>query len=220
MTVPVSEIAQQRTVRLIPSAFYKPAVLRALVDNDAEMDDLAALEALTSQRLGPDAVPAPIDYERWGRTYISAAFTYRREGGNRFNDGNRGAWYAGFDERTALSEVAFHKTRELRNIDWFHEETDYRALHASFIGRFHDIRTSNPFPDCLHADPDIGYPAGQAVARDLMTADSRGLIYPSVRHSGGTCLVAFQPHVVQDVVPGANWKIIWDGSPTWKAVAP
>ena len=193
--------------------------MRALVDSDAELDQLAALEALTSKRLGPDAITAPVEYDKWGKSIISAAFTYRREGGNRFNDSSRGAWYAGFDERTALEEVAYHKTRELRNIDWFYDETDYRALHASFIGRFHDIRTANPFPDCLHADPAIGYPAGQSLAVDLMSAGSRGLIYPSVRHAGGSCIVAFQPHVVQDVTPGARWKIIWNGSPAWQAVA-
>jgi hypothetical protein len=217
--IPVSEIAQQRTVRLIPAAFYKPPVLQALVDSHDELDVLARLEGLTSKRLGLEATHAPIEYDRWGRTFISAAFAYCREGGNRFNDGKRGAWYAGFEERTALHEVAFHKTRELRNINHFHETSDYRALHASFIGRFHDIRTSNPMPECLHPDPEIGYRAGQTLAKSLIEEESRGLIYPSVRYSGGTCIAAFQPNVVQDVVPGANWRIVWNGSPTWQATA-
>jgi hypothetical protein len=51
VTVPVSEIAQQRTVRLIPTAYYKPAVLRALVDTDDELEQLERLEGLTSGRL-------------------------------------------------------------------------------------------------------------------------------------------------------------------------
>jgi hypothetical protein len=217
VSVTIAEIAQQRTVRLIPTAYYKPPVLQALVDTQAELDDLAALEGLTSKRLGPGAVPS--DYDRWGQTYISAAFTYCREGGNRFNDGRRGAWYAAFDDRTALSEVAFHKTRELGYIGHFHEETEYRALHASFIGRFHDIRSSTPVPECLHAEPEIGYPAGQALADSLIEIGSRGLIYPSVRNPGGICIVAFQPNVVQDVSAGANWKIVWNGSPRWQALA-
>jgi len=48
---------------------------------------------------------------------------------------------------------------------------------------------------------------------------SRGLVYPSVRDPGGTCIVAFQPNAVQDVTPGANWKISWNGSPVWAATA-
>ncbi len=49
MSVPITEIAQQRTVRLIPTAYYKPLVLRALVDSDEEMEILARIEGLTSK---------------------------------------------------------------------------------------------------------------------------------------------------------------------------
>ena len=56
-------------------------------------------------------------------------------------------------------------------------------------------------------------------ARSLIGAASRGLIYPSVRNPDGTCIVAFQPNAVQDVTPGANWKVSWDGSPVWTATA-
>jgi len=56
VTVPVSEIAQQRTVRLIPTAYYKPPVFRALIDTEDEAVELARLEGLTSKRLSR---PAP-----------------------------------------------------------------------------------------------------------------------------------------------------------------
>lgn len=217
MTLPISEVAQQRTVRLIPTAYCKPPVLRALVDSDDEAEVLAALEGMTSKRLA--ASTTDLDYDLWGRTHIAAAFTYTRKGGNRFNDENRGAWYAGFDDRTALSEVAFHKTRELAYIDYLYDEVQYRALHASFIGRFHDLRGVTPAPDCLHSDTSVGYPAGQALSKSLISLGSRGLIYPSVRHSGGICIAAFQPNVVQDVIPGANWKITWNGTSNWSATA-
>jgi RES domain len=135
------------------------------------------------------------------------------------NDENHGAWYAGFDDRTSLTEVAFHKTRELGYIDYYYDDVQYRALHASFIGRFHDIRKIDPIPDCLHSDTAIGYPRGQALANELIAAGSRGLIYPSVRHLGGICIVAFRPNAVQDVAPGACWRIVWNGSPQWAATA-
>lgn len=217
MSVPVAEIAQQRTVRLVPTAHYKPPVLRALVDSDAELDALATIEGLTSKRLARPVPTVGLDYDAWGRTFISAAFTYCRKGGNRFNDETTGAWYAAFDDRTALHEVAFHKTRELAFIEHFHDAVQYRALHASFIGRFHDLRNVVPPPDCLHRDPAVGYPLGQALARQLTAEGSRGLVYPSVRNPGGVCLVAFRPHVVQDVSPGACWQLTWDGTPNWRA---
>jgi hypothetical protein len=74
-------------------------------------------------------------------------------------------------------------------------------------------------PQCLDPDITVGYPKGQALARELIAARSRGLIYPSVRNPGGTCLVAFQTNVVQDVTPGANWKLTWNGSRDCTATA-
>ena len=217
MTIPISEIAQQRTVRLIPSAYYKPAVIRALVDTDAEYDVLAELEGLTSSRL--QSTPIAGIGDGWGRSHIEAAFTYIRVGGNRFNDENTGAWYAGFDERTSLAEVAYHRTRELSFIDRYIDEAAYRALHASFIGRFHDVRGLTGDRPYLDPDVAVGHPLGQKLANDLIAGGSRGLIYPSVRQEGGTCLVAFQPNAVQDVAPGAHWKLEWTGTPRWTATA-
>ncbi len=107
--------------------------------------------------------------------------------------------------------------RELAYIKHFHDEVQYRALHASFIGRFHDLRSLSTIPDELHPDPDVGYPHGQSLARTLIAQGSRGLTYPSVRNPGGVCLVAFQPNVVQDVSPGACWTITRDGTPKWRA---
>ena len=104
-------------------------------------------------------------------------------------------------------------------VDRFYDEVQYRALHASFIGRFHDIRALSPVPRCLDPEVAVGYPEGQALARELIDAGSRGLIYPSVRNMGGTCIVAFEDNAVQDVTPGSCWQIVWNGSPNWTATA-
>lgn len=219
MTPPETEISQLYTLRLIPSAYFEPPILRPLVDRDEEVPILQAIERKTSKRLSQRKINP--DFQDWGSSCVEAAFAYRKEGGNRFNDFHHGAWYAGFDEQTAISEVAFHKTRELGFIAdpdrRYRDETLYNGLQASFIGRFHDVRRLEPRPDYLHADIDVGYRAGQALARDLLALGSRGLIYPSVRNPGGTCLVAFQEIVVQDVRPSAKWKLTWTGSPEWRA---
>ena len=67
----------------------------------------------------------------------------------------------------------------------------------------------------------MGYPAGQALARDLAGRSSNGIVYPSVRQPGGTCLVAFRPDLVQNVRQGDLWRLQWQGSlePTITAVA-
>lgn len=221
MSLPVTAIAEPATVRLISTAYYKPPVLKALVDDDQELQLLEEIEGLTNRRLiaersGVGSLDArETVFRAWGRTYINAAFAYTRPEGNRFNSGDRGAWYAAFDEATALAEVGFHRTRELANINRFEDEAVYQALLAGFIGDFHDLRKITPKPACLGPDPAIAYPEGQALARTLRAENARGLIYPSVRRKRGICLVAFEPHVVQNVRPAARWKLVWNGSPSY-----
>ena len=218
MIPPLTAVAQPATVRLISTAYFKPPVLKVLVDTDEELQILEDLEGLTNRRLRAERSglaslhPRELIFQAWGRTYINAAFTYTRAEGNRFNSGDRGAWYCAFDEGTAIAEVGFHRTRELANIGRFEDEAIYQALLAGFIGDFHDLRKMKPRPDCLGPDPASAYPAGQQLARELRHEGSRGLVYPSVRRRGGTCLVAFEPHVVQNVRPAARWKLSWTGS--------
>lgn len=215
---PLTAIEKSDTVRLIPTAYYKPPVMRPLVDEDEELAILAEIEGLTNRRLKAEREGLPsldareLTFSLWGATHINAAFAYTRAEGNRFNDGARGAWYCAFEDLTAIAEVGFHRTRELSRIGVFEDEAVYQALLAGFIGDFHDLRDVENTGDILVDDPDAAYPAGQAFAGELRGAGARGLIYPSVRRDDGTCLVAFHPHLVQNLRPGARWKLIWDGT--------
>ncbi|MGH1359969.1 MAG: RES family NAD+ phosphorylase [Burkholderiaceae bacterium] len=218
MTPPTTSLQQPATVRLVPTAYYKPPVLRALADDDEEFALLAALEGLTSHRVkaqlngmaGLDS--RELAFNVWGQSSINAAFTYTRPEGNRFNDSQRGAWYAAFDDLTAIAEVAFHRTRELDRANHWEDEVVYQVLLADFIGRFHDLREAPPDTRCLNPDPLLGYPAGQELAIQIREQNGLGVVYPSVRRAGGVCLAAFRPHVVQNVRPGARWRLIWKGS--------
>lgn len=218
MRVPLSEIAEQATTRLIPSAVHKPPVLESLTDSAAEQQILAEIEGLTNRRLRAESAgleyldARELAYGYWGATHVNAAFAYTRQGGNRFNGEERGAWYAAFEDLTAIEEVGYHKTRELAAVGVFEDETVYQALLAGFIGEFHDLRGLDPVPACLGPDPAAAYPEGQKLADDLRSEASPGLVYPSVRRAGGTCIVAFQPHVVQNVRLGARWKLVWSGA--------
>ncbi len=222
MTPPLTAIAEQATVRLISTAYFKPPVLRPLVDTPEEFELLAEIEGLTNRRRKAETIGAgSLDaretvFRAWGHTYINAAFAYTRAEGNRFNAGDRGAWYCAFDDLTAIAEVGFHRTRELTRIGRFEDEAVYQSLLAGFIGDFHDLRKLAGTPDCLGSDPATAYPAGQALARELRREGSRGLIYPSVRRRRGVCLAAFEPHTVQNVRPGARWKLVWAGGPRYE----
>jgi RES domain-containing protein len=192
-----------------------------LARNHGDLEDLAELEGATSGRLQaqegglPDLDPRELVFGRPGYTFINAAFAYTRPGGNRFNDDGRGAWYCAFDAETALGEVSFHLTRELAAVDRFDNVTDYAELVADFTGSFHDLRGAE-FSRDPALDPDTAgaYPAGQALAKHLRKQEAAiGLVYPSVRHAGGTCLTAFYPDLVQNLRQGGIWRLEWQGAP-------
>jgi len=220
--VRITSVNDRALVRLIPETRHKPPVLRGLVDSDDEAQILAEIEGETSARLIAEREGSPAldrrelafarrahDLKLYGQSHINAAFTYTRPDGNRFNTGARGAWYCAWDMLTSAQEVGFHRTRELGFIGIYEDEARYVELLADFIGDFPDLHAmAHP---ALDPDPDRGYPAGQRLAADLRSEGHRGLIYPSVRHPGGRCFVAFDPGIIQNVRPGAGWRLVWRG---------
>lgn len=216
----VSRIAEPRTIRLVATARLRDPVLRRLAANEQEMADLAEIEGATSGRLtaqdrGADALdPREFVAGVPHAHFINAAFSYWRPRElNRFNGPGRGAWYACFDIETCIAEISFHMTRELERIDDFHATVDYAVLYASFAGDFLDLRGDEAL-DCLHPDPSIAYPHGNLIAEDARNRGLNGIIYPSVRHVGGTCLVALRPQAVQSAAQGSIYRLEWQGSKT------
>jgi RES domain-containing protein len=218
---PLVELALRDTVRLISTGRLKPAALLPLAADLAAFEDLAELESLTNGRLQaqagglPDLDPRELVFGQPQHSFVNAAFTHTRPGGNRFNDESRGAWYCGLEVRTSLGEVAYHLTRELAAIDRFENRTDYAELLADIAGAFHDLCSADRAGEpALHENPRVAYPAGQALARRLRHEHhSEGIVYPSIRHAGGTCLVVFVPNLIQRVRQGAIWRLEWQGSP-------
>jgi hypothetical protein len=233
--VRISAVNDRALVRLIPKTHHKPPVLRGLVDTDAEAAILAEIDAETSGRLIAERSGNPAldrrelafqrrahDLKVYGVSHVNAAFAYARAGGNRFNDGRRGAWYCAWDALTSAAEVGYHRTRELGYVGHYEGNARYVELLADFIGDFPDLGGDDAQPGsnpALHPDPAVGYPAGQALASELRREGHRGLIYPSVRRTGGRCLVAFDPSAVQNVRPGATWRLSWSGSPHFDVIA-
>ena len=219
---PTVDVAQRDTVRLISTGRLKDPVLLPLAAIHGALEDLAALESVTNGRLIaqetglPELDPRELVFGRAGYTFINAAFTHTRPGGNRFNDDNRGAWYCAYEVQTAIGEVSYHLTRELEAIGRFENVTDYAELIADFFGTFHDLRTPGVSDGpVLHTDPAIAYPAGQSLAKRLRAeAASDGIVYPSIRRVTGTCLVAFRPDLVQNLRQGGIWRLEWQGGPS------
>lgn len=214
----ISRQAIERTVRLVTTARLRESVLLDLVD-ESELDALSEIEGATSTRRIAQARGAgevqshDLVYGVPHAHFINASFAYAKpRQPNRFNGADRGAWYASFEVETSLAEVRYHLTEMLAAAGDFNATVDYAEMFASFAGEFIDLR-AHPAHDALHPDKATGYPVGNAVANAARLRGLNGIIYPSVRKPGGTCLVALFPHAVQSVTQGDVYRMVWSGAP-------
>jgi hypothetical protein len=213
----ITRAAFARTIRLVTTARLRQSVMAALVDTEEELAALAELEGATSarstaQERGSEGISAAeFVYGVPHAKFINAAFAYAKPRElNRFNGPRRGAWYAALETETCLREVTFHMTQFLAHDGDFNAVVDYAELHASLAGEYLDLR---PHPDHPSLNPDkaIGYPAGNALADAARAKGLNGIIYPSKRHSGGTCIAVLWPHAVQSVAAGDVIRLTWSG---------
>ena len=218
--VPVTTEAFPRTVRLVTTARLRAAVLAALVDGEDELADLAEIEGATSARLiaqdrGISGLKAnELVYDVPHAHFINASFAYAKpQQPNRFNGPNRGAWYAALAVATCLAEVGYHLTNMLADAGSYDATVEYAEMFSSMAGDFLDLRRAPEHP-ALGADIATAYPVGNVLADQVRAAALNGIIYPSVRHIGGTCIAALRPAAVQSVRQGAVYRMIWRGSPT------
>ena len=201
---------------MIPSQYADGAVsvLTRIADDDAHLSDLFELEGATNDRLlaendraagiGTHELVFGVPYFR----IVNAAFTHPHPLGSRFSSPERGAWYAAFEVTTAKAEVAFHKTIELAEIDYFEDDVTLDDYLADFSAEFHDLRGTTDFASAL--DP-ASYVASQALGEILLGAGSLGIVYPSVRRAGGTCLACLRPALVMNVRKAKTYRFRWTG---------
>ncbi|MBV8731392.1 MAG: RES family NAD+ phosphorylase [Acidobacteriia bacterium] len=185
-------------------------------DSDEHLRDLFDLDSATNERLWAENgfLPGIGSHELVfgvpNYRVVNASFTHAHPLGSRFNGPDRGAWYAAFALETAQAEVAFHKATEYAEIGMFEDSVTYDDYLADFSGSFHDIRTAPNFADVLAPD---SYVDSQALATRLLESGSLGVVYPSVRHTGGTCLACFRPALVGNVRKERRFRFTWEGSP-------
>jgi RES domain-containing protein len=214
---PVTRVRRYDTHRLIPSQYSEPgSVLTRIADDEAHLADLFELDHATNdrllaenQRFGGIGVHELVFGVPYYRT-VNAAFTHAHPLGSRFNGPERGAWYAAFELRTAQSEVAFHKSVQLAEIGCLEDEVTYDDYLADVSAPLHDLRDAPGFSSCLAPD---SYVASQLLAERLLAGGSLGVIYPSVRRKGGTCVGLFRPALVTHLRKGLTWRFRWKGKP-------
>jgi RES domain-containing protein len=210
----VADLQLTDTHRLIPSKYSESGtVLSRLTEDEASLSDLMELDGATNDRLlGEEGMLPGISVHElvYGVRYahiVNAAFTHAGPAGGRFNNNERGAWYCAVKRETSVAEVAFHKLRQLEEVDWSEEEVStFDDYLADFTTQMQDLRApkpqygrflkAGPIPDC--------YADSQQLAAVLLAQQSNGIIYPSVRKKGGTCVVCFRPTLVYNVRQAAR----------------
>src|SRR5262252_3974401 len=210
MIPPTSPIDQRDTHRLIPAQYADGgvSVLARLTDDPEILEGIFELDNATNDRLLAESRLAPGIDERElvfgipSYRIINAAFCHPAPTGSRFNSPDRGAWYACFEVKTSQAEVAYHRRLWLEETKWEEEDkSDYLDYLADFRAQFHDLRNSDlrdsrDYADCLSS---TSYAASQNLGAQLLDAGSAGIVYPSVRYAGGTCIGCFRPVLVTNV---------------------
>jgi hypothetical protein len=211
------------THRLIPSKHAGTSVLETLSLPPSVLAEVSELDAATNERklaeqgralsIGPGELLLGVPEAQ----VINASFCHPSPDGSRFNDNRRGAWYAGLELETALAEVAFHKRRFLEDARFTAPSNfEYQDFLADFSGEYSELDDIDR-EACLQPEPvPQCYRPGQALANTLLYSGSNGVVYPSVRNAGGTCIACFRPALVfhprrasryiLSVHPGAPWN--------------
>jgi len=209
------------THRLIPEKYSKAeSVLETLKLPEQVLTELSELDAATNERKvaeGGRSVgirPHELVFGVPEAHIVNAAFSHPGPDGARFSSSRRGAWYAGVEFETSVAEVTFHRRRFLRNVRHAkfqgRHTFDYADFLADFHGKFHYLDADEQ-ESCLQSGPIPGcYRASQILAERLLYEGSLGMVYRSVRHPAGTCVVCFRPALVLNPQREALCRITLD----------
>lgn len=196
--------------RLIPSRF--PPV--SAFEDVATADDLAAvmeLEGWTNDRLVAERLRR-LPQDQWvfgtpNASVVMASFLHAAPSGGRFNGPDLGAWYAAAALTTAIAEVAHHLRREAVARGGAEARRTFRSYACRLPGEdFIDIRGQRA------ARPDLydgaSYAASQPFGEAIRAAGRSGIVYGSLRHRGGTNVVAYRPRQIAGVVQADHFDIL------------
>lgn len=201
--------------RIIASRYPPIHLFESLTDDPAVWDALIALEELTNPRVRDEVgqlalVPPDERVAGPGASFVMAAFTHLNPKGSRFSNGSYGVYYAAADLQTALRETIHHFENFARDAGDPHREEDMRVLVGTANAEFHDIAMLDAGERANVLDP-VSCVASQIFAMSLRNQGSNGIVYPSVRNAGGTCVAAFRPKAMGIPRQERHLRYRWNG---------
>lgn len=211
----VSHVRWPQAWRIIASRYPPIDLFERVSDNPAVWDVLIELEQATNPRVRDETgeivlVPAEHRVAGAGASWVMAPFTHVNRQGSRFSDGGYGVYYAASTLQTAIYETGYHFARLAADAQDPPRREDMRVLLGSIESDLHDVASLEASMRARLLDP-VSYSHSRPFASELREAGSNGLIYPSVRDSGGTCVAAFWPNVVGIPMQERHLQYEWDG---------
>jgi hypothetical protein len=203
--------------RIISSRYPPVDLFERLSGDPRDWEAFIALESLVNPRLRQETgeislVPPEERVTGPGASYVMSAFTHVNPKGSRFSGGRYGVYYAARDFETAVRETVFHYERFYADADLgLIRSEPMRVLAGAVDAEFHDVDTLDPGERAGVLDPE-NYAAGQALGAALREEGANGVLYPSVRHSGGACIGVFRPKAVGIPVQTKHLEYHWNGT--------
>jgi RES domain-containing protein len=138
-----------------------------------------------------------------------AAFTHPNPLGSRFSDGSYGVFYCARKRDTAIAETRHHAALFMAATAEPPMRLQMRLYSVDAQGQAADLRAASQ-EDPRIVDPD-DYRHAQAIGHGLRAEGALGIVYPSVRHPGGTCLAALRTGIVKNCLHAAHLEYLWNG---------
>lgn len=177
------------------------------------MEELYYIESLTNDRLRDEAggIALVLPEDRIvgpGSSPVMAAFTHASlDCPSRFSDGSYGVYYAASTLESAIEETRHSRARFLACTNEDAGEIDMRVYIGKPLKPMHDIR-GNRYAE-LHNPDD--WSASQTFGQQMKAINSWGILYRSVRATGGECIAALRPPAVSIPKQGPHLSYVWDG---------
>ena len=192
---------------------HPPIALFETVAPPEAFDALYQLESAHSPHYDETTLLASLPRSEWvygpGSGYLMAPFAYRQP--SRFSDGTFGLYYAGLDETTAITEVAFHRGAFLARTRETPFVLEEQILQAKVSGTLVDIRKARRSHPEWYAPSTAAYGPAQALGASLWRTGATGLAFSSVRHPGGECVGLYRPKALSRCKPTRPLRYLWDG---------
>lgn len=213
--MPTCRIDWQQAWRIIASRYPPIHLFERLTPDPAVWNALITLEQLTNPRVRDEVgeialVPPDERVSGPGASYVMASFTHINRRGSRFSDGTFGVYYAAAELETAIAETVHHFEAFARDSGDPVRMEDMRVLVGTMAEDFEDVAVLAEPQRSQVLDTD-NYSASQAYARALRDDGALGVVYPSVRRTGGTCIGAFRPRAVGIPRQERHLKYRWNG---------